>query len=578
MTAPQRPPGQGPSWKGRLWAPLLAGVIIGIIYIPRVDAAMYFLHGLRAQGIILSKALAEGRGFIDPSLPGHPAHVREPPLFYLMLAVIIKSFGLKILPLKALCWAGYTIGAMLAVALLQKREKPWLALLATVAGMASPKVFIFFTGPATEFTYPALSIGALLAMEKWMEVSPDQEDTRPAGTAKNAGLAILIVLLVGGAIFTRSLGIALLIAAFAAFILHKRKSTPLKTRTLRAMAISIPVIIMLGLWNVRTAGVPNPAGYNYIDWFLMDLEPDSPEMMAIDFHAPLVPPITRDSATGVARRIARHVAYYPETLTGDLFFFYPVFFAKSGGLLRPVTGVAVVLGLTALLALGLIASERGRPPAVVFYLLVYTAAVMVWPMNDPRLLYPLYPFASFYMATGALILLRRLGRIAKAPGPSAAVCVGAALVALIAVQATRDMKIQRYYSSLPAITFRPGFEVRFVDRETRDSFELLRWARLNTEPEAVLMYHSPPPCALVSGRVCSSIPFTGDLKRIRDFAVEGGADYLVIDEWGKSYPRGPGWFVEKLLRPTVRAFPGDFEKVYAIPGTESMVLRVKKMK
>jgi len=111
-----------------------------------------------------------------------------------------------------------------------------------------------------------------------------------------------------------------------------------------------------------------------------------------------------------------------------------------------------------------------------------------------------------------------------------------------------------------------------------DSFHLLLWAREHAEPGTVLMYHSPPPCSFFTGHDCQSIPYPGDLYRVRDYLVKGGADYLIIDEFGRLYATGPGWFVENSLRPVVSNFPGDFETVFEIPGTEAKVVRVRHNK
>jgi hypothetical protein len=318
----------------------------------------------------------------------------------------------------------------------------------------------------------------------------------------------------------------------------------------------------------------------------MDLAPDSPEMTAVDFHAPLMGELNRITIPGLLHRVLRHAWMYPFIMVNGLVdrgVYSPL------ERLLPFTGTIIGLGFLVFILAGAYFSERGRQPTVVFYIAIYLGAVLIWPMDDYRLLLPLLPFAAFYAAHGISRLAgAALGRLKKdapdqdaAAGPPlirfARVIVPLALLApIIGFNVYTDLSYHQSCSKLPTVSFLPGFEVRFMHQETMDSFRLLMWARDNTEPGAVLMYHSPPPCHLVSGRRCSPIPFSRDMGRVREFIAGGGADYLVLDQWGEIYPAGPGWFVENILGPAAESFPEDFRAVYEIPGTRARVVKVMR--
>jgi hypothetical protein len=560
----------------RVWAPVLAGLAIALLYSARVDSNFYFLYGAEAQGILLADALATGQGMVDLSLPGHPAHVREPPLFYFLLSVLIRLFGLRLLPLKLAMWAGYVGSAVLGTMLFQRRCRPGLAALGVVFALSAPELFRFATGPKSDLPFAAVALAALLAGESLL----DRFFAAGGELGKRIWpWAALTAGLIAAAALTRSLGLSLLVAFLGAVILG-RGGPSMRRRITIALAVLLPVALALGAWSLRGARAENPAGYGYLDWFLMDLEPDSPEMTAVDFHAPLMDRVPRASLAAAAARAARRLPFYGALDGGLLFNLNP------GDLQRRGPAYLFLLALPVML-LGLWAAERGRPPLVPLFLLVYSAVLIVWPMNDQRLVYPLLPFAGFYFLLGLTRLPAAAGAIRRQAGRAQAAAIerssrwaeiGTAILILtvMAWNQTHNLSYWRALAGLPGVELSPGFQVRFLSAETARSYQLLAWARAHAEPGAILMYHSPPPCRLVTGHECRSIPFTADLQRAHDYLLAGGADYLILDEWGRIYPGGPGLFVERILRPLVAAYPADFTAVHVIGGTPAAVYRVNR--
>lgn len=565
----------------KTWAPLLAVIFAAVLYWPMVDSVFYFLHGLESQGLLLATALAQGHGFVDLSLPGHPAHVREPPLFYLMLSWIIRAYGLQMRPLKVFIFLNYLAAALAGAAFFQRRSRPLTAFLATALVMSSPGLFGFFTGPKSDIIFMALALSALLFAEMLFE-------KRDGGGAKPKTawlLAALFTSLSLVAVFVRSLGLALVVGGCGAALVGNRASVPLRRRVARAAALAAPVVLALGLWAWRGSHVPNPAGYNYVDWFMMDLKSDDPMMTAVDFHAPLLGPVPRALFSDLVRRVVRHAAFYPASLMKTVFDPLGLGAGPAGAwgaiFLRIIPFLAFAVAM-----LGLYQNEKKRAPVAPIFLACYSAAILLWPMDDPRLLFPLLPFAAFYLVAGFESLVgsglkfwpRRSADQKERKRTYADIVLVLALVAAVGLHLRRDLDYRAYLSRLPTVMMSRGFDVRFLSPEIMESFELLSWVRDHAAPGAVIMYHSPPPCRLVSGHDCVSIPFSGDMARVRGFIVNGGADYVVLDRFGEIMPMGPGWFVEHVLRPVTAAFPEDFESVYRIPGTGAEVVRVRREK
>jgi len=561
----------------KLWAPAAAGVVIGALYLLRVDSYFYFLHGLQSQGIMLSTALAEGHGFVDLSLVGHPAHVREPPLFYFLLAVLIKIFGAKMLPMKLLTWAAYVASAALAAALFQRRTRPLFAFAAATLAMSAPELFEFFTGPLSDVPFTAIALAAILATETYVARVRDHYSENTAaeyGTARLAIFGLAAGALVLAAVMMRSLGLALLIGGATALFLSGVRRVPFGKLVLWIAVFSAPVVAGYGAWSVRGMTVDAPAGYNYVDWFMMDLAPDSPAMTAIDFHAPLATEPPRASAAGVATRSLRHGVMYLANLGGSAHDFGWLA-GKANGLITPICLILAAIG-----AIGLWSAEKaGAARALIpIFILSYLLVVMVWPMDDPRLLIPLMPLAAFYMVSGLAAIF---GKVEGAARPGREPAIGGKVIAglcllLIASNLVRDVRHHIHISKAPTVTMKRGFDVRFVNPATWDSYRLLIWARDNAPPGAVLMSHSTPPCWLVTGHECAMVPASLDLARARDWTVGGGADYIILDEFGRAFPGSSAWFIENVARPMVERYPADFEVAFQLGRGDARVMKVKR--
>lgn len=577
-----RPPQERAFRLDMWWAPVAAALVAGIVHIFRVDSIFYFLYGAEAQGMLLASALAKGQGFIDLALPGHPAHVREPPLFYLSLAAIIKTFGFKMPAMKVFMWLGYVATAAAAALFFQRRGRPWQAFLASLWCVLSFELFRFFTGPKSDVPFMALVLFSLFFLDLFMERlhKNEADDTKRGSRYMMPFLAAVSVLLCLAAFFTRSLGLALFMAGAGQLFIYGRKRLSFLQRLKWAAVLIVPLVLALSSWTLHTASMESAGEYNYVDWFLMDLDPDSPEMIAADFHAPLMGEIPRISFEDFLVRSVRHGIMYPAHVYNML---------TGGGVSTSETAVFpkvqgaylyAVYGFLLLIAfLGGYYTERGRSPLVLIFLAAYFAAIVTWPMDDPRLLFPLLPFAAFYTLYGFYELVFLIaGKAAQKPVVARActIVTAVAFIVLIACHLAANINYYRSVSSLPAYQMRPGFQVRFVSPAHRDSYRLLDRIRKQAKPGAIIMYHSPPPCRLVTGHPCSPIPFSKDDEKVRQYIMENNIDYVVMDEFGRVFPEGPGQFVWRVLDSVNKSYAEDFETVYEIPGSSSKVLRVKR--
>ncbi len=584
----------------RIWAPLLAFILALAFYGLRLDSVFYFLLGSESQGMLLGQALADGLGFIDLSLPGHPAHVREPPLFYLGLAALIKLFGMKLYPMKVMMWLCYGASAAAAAALGQRASGALAGLAAAVALISCPDLFRFFTGPKSDVPFMFLVLSSMICLVSlsgsiWPAPGKNIAGERE-GEAGRKGipakrrlyiLGFASAALVLASVFTRSMGLALVVAWTAHMLFPRLFASGrghLWRRSAWAAAIAVPVLLALLLWGSRGDSSPGSSEFGYVDWFMMDLKPDSPEMIAVDFHAPLMGPVPRASIPKAVKRVVTNGFLYqrlallmPMVPAGDI--------DKISGLWAWSIN-ASALGLALLGLAGLWRRDRTLAEMIFFFMASYFGAMSLWPMLDPRLVFPLLPFSILLIIEGARLFLEFLAaRVWRAfkvdpdKGPGKLFPLALLLASVISVTAFNLVDDVRYYmaaSRLPTETFRPGFKVRFSSRDVMDSYKLLMIAAEVTEPDSILIYHSPPPCRLFTGRTCGSIPYSHDLKEVRDYLAEAKADYVLADEWGSSFPGGPGWFVENVLVPTIRAYPESFEVVAQVPGTGSAILKIKK--
>jgi hypothetical protein len=231
-----------------------------------------------------------------------------------------------------------------------------------------------------------------------------------------------------------------------------------------------------------------------------------------------------------------------------------------------------------LLALaGYLLHERNQRSLCSLSLPIYLLAIAAWPMRAPRQAFFLLPFLYLYSLLAGAWFSTRLPLPALRRAGQALLLAAAALGMIYYLKA--DLKIFRQAAqiqSLPRLEIRPGLAARILSPGRMDSARVLLWARDHLPAGAILMFHSPPPCFLITGHQCSSFPYEPDPKKVRDYLLAGPVDYLILDGWEREFPAGPAQFALRFMLPALKAYPDDFELVYQDPFSPAAVYRVKK--
>jgi hypothetical protein len=207
---------RGVSWaRAAALAGLAALPIFYLIIFLRWHPANFF--GLTQDDSIYfssAKALAQGRGYILPSVPGAPVATKYPLLYPLILSVIWRvdsSFpgNLNVaIALTAAFGVAFAILAFLGLRRLGGLAE-WEALLVTAFCAAHPLILYFSLSVLSDVPFAALALAALLVAERGMQADADGSSAAYSG------------ILTGLAILTRMFGIAIATGVIAAAIARR---------------------------------------------------------------------------------------------------------------------------------------------------------------------------------------------------------------------------------------------------------------------------------------------------------------------------------------------------------------------
>ena len=356
----------------------LALLACAAFYVAALDPALY-LWGDNAHYIIVAKALATGQGLRDIHTPGSPPFAFPIPLFPLALAPIVAVFDYDLVPLKLFVALTGVLAVHAAHRLFRTLVDPARATLLAALVAVSPQVVSFSHQVMTEVPYIALSLTALLYTARY---------ARAPGWRCRDGATLALVL--AAALLTRSLGVALLLAAVAYLALEGAGGVG--TRARKALLIGG---VCVAAWLVASA--PVLGNVQYVREF-REGNAGAPEG-----DIGLVPRL----AARVAANVREYAVAVPETVL------YSAYEWES----RAV-GAAILVVLAAGLAL---AVARRRSP-LEYYLAAYAAVLLLYePSNSGNLrryVVPLVPLALYYFALGVEALWelarRAAGRAAHA--------------------------------------------------------------------------------------------------------------------------------------------------------------------
>lgn len=324
---------------------------------------------------LVAKAIAEGKGFVYPHLPGEPAAIHYPPLWSLVLSLGFR-FGPEF-PLNA-GWLRMVnplligVAAYLATIFAARHMglRPVVAAALTVLAFTSIQVQWLVNTLLSETLFLVLCFGAWLIAER-------------ARSSARVGLWIVAGFVVGLAILTRTLGVALAGGLVVGLLWERRWR--------ESAAFAGAVVLTMLPWQL----------------YVSRTAPDFPVEILGTYGPYLDYVLTgyREAGIGLVLEVARKNLIETWQFIGvPLQPFGPV--AWRGWLVL-LAGVLGVVGFVAMLRRAAL-----RPFAIAA--LLYTGAVIVWPFQVERFLWAIWPLYVFLVAAGAQALLAwqppRVGR------------------------------------------------------------------------------------------------------------------------------------------------------------------------
>jgi hypothetical protein len=464
-------------WHLAPWWPAIVIALLVVLQctlaLPRLDDTL--LHEDSGHYLVLARSLASGRGYLQLSAPGDPAHVLFPPAFPAALAGLQLAGARSAAAAKVLVLLFGVIVIPATYALLRPRVGNAIALLIAAWVAVHPDYLRSATTLCADAPYLALSLVALLAV---------RASGRRHGWRDAAGFVAWAATV--AAALTRAVGLPLI--AVAVPYLAWRKAAPRWGARLTAFALLS--VVYLGpavAWEAYKATHASDEIGGYAK--LLQLRNE------YDWDAGTVTGVS-DVAERFARNTRRHVR----------------------GLGGVIAGVGTDRQRTMLgfVALGLIAAgmaleiRRGRYLIEAYLVLAAIATVSHPAPQLPRYLLPMLPFVLFYPAT---LAARRGVRGRRLTCAALAGCIVAAV-------ATHDVEGHE-------ATLRPGYD------DYRASAE---WLAASAPPDAVVLCRKPALMYWWSGRKSVPFPLSRNPKLMDERVARHHVTYVVEDAFSDRTP------------------------------------------
>jgi len=457
------------------------------------------LGGDNAHYLLLAKALAQGRGYVDLYLPDHPPHTKYPPLFPLLLApftwlgrfelwsvhLFIAGLGL-VVPFALAGWVrrqGYSETACLAM----------LLLTATL-----PRYYEFLFHVLSDIPFTAFCYLALWGMAR------SRIEFKPRDLALITAAAL-------AAFFTRTAGIALA-AAIGMELIRRSELRGLRSGRLPWWLIFGAVMGLAFLtWSFRNRSVGG-AGVGYFQELLLK-DPSQPQAGYVSWIE-------------FGSRFCQRA------------YFYLTFMGMQVSLGKTVfTGKAAIQPqyLPWLIPVGIgFLSRLRQPERSAEWFFVFSALMMsCWWYPDSRFLIPMLPLASFYLILGVRRIFGWMETALRLPAPRArALTAGVGLVLLghqvwIVAGIVRHQHRDRFEPS--SLVYLPGYgmwhqpvinwakyETAFFKESEIQLFTrgqiIYRIAAQKVPPEKVILSGKPTITAWFAERPSVGYIYTEDVK------------------------------------------------------------------
>jgi hypothetical protein len=475
--------------------------------------------------IALAQALAHGKGFSQPQMPGNPPEAQYPPGWPLVLVPvlwIVPDFPANAVGFKIVALVGALVFVALTFGWLRWRgESPSIALAVAMLTLFNPLVLSYATSAFSEMAYGACSILALWLVEKY---------TRNENPTWIATLFTSFV--VAFAFYVRTFGITLVAATIVYAILRTRRA---------GVRLSGWIVAWIAPWFVRGAWLPGDSPY--LQQFLLKAQ-EQPELGTIGIFDLIV------------RVVLNLRAYVLAGLPGVVMpSQVPLTFVNLAEGLRvgaPFVGSDIVLAM--LVGSAVLAPILLRRELMDWYLAFYLGLGLLWNWEPIRFLVPLIPL----LYGNVLKQMTMFGHALDARWRSRASSIGVALITLWVIA---NVVVQARYAWLTHQTTTPS-------PEWSARLRLFAWIEQNTRRDSVLASLNDYQVYLYTQRPV--IRTIGSFDALTRYQVE----YVVLVPYGGVMVEGD--LSRHYFEPVRRAHPQLFESVYTDDKSGIQVWKVKR--
>lgn len=518
--------------------------LISILHFSSVNNELNGLGGDNARYILVAKSMASGQGYLDFA-PGDPLHIHYPPIFPLLLTPLIAIFGVNFAACHILVVATELIALVLLFFLFKNMAGWTAAIFCTTVFALNIFVNLSLVRILSEFPYLMVTCIALL-----LAVS--------AETNKQKSIHYLwLPIMTAAAYLTRTAGLSFLVG----FFLYR-----LYRKDYKLLCWNLPLALgpYLG-WYLWQSLSPGTGGYFSLLLLKSLRDPSLGTISVSDFFVRIFANI---------QNIAENTCNFLCPLLQDP----PLLF---------VIGVSILIlsGFSSRLL-------RKELSLLDFYLLVYLAMLLVWPVYEPRKLMPVAPFLFFYFFVGLQSVIPVLMRIMTTGTSAIKETTGHISQRLIRIFCILCILFQ-FFPTLELLAIRStphifpppgsskyhGFSIDWSHyreayywikgnafmknaRIWSDYLYLSHFAGQISPPETHLLARKPTLTALYSQRRTTDYPMYNDLKRQNRHVQKYSIDYILFD----------GFFADtyNYLLPFIQANP-DHLKVRAQQGRSLLI-------
>jgi tetratricopeptide (TPR) repeat protein len=330
--------------------------------------------------LIWGNSIAHGKGFVDDTQPEPEYYVVNAPLFSVVLAPILIFFPLSLTIAKiwTLLWG--VLALILFYHWILSLQGKTLALATTLFLALNPLTLVLATEVLSEVSFLCIIFAVILLLER------TEEDDNPRW------VLFVLILILSFTTLLREVGITLVISSIIILFIKKKRFV--------ALMILLGSLGLYSLWiyrNIELVGSPDSSQNTNLVFILQHFV-TSPETTLFN---------------ELTQRVFINFNKYSTDLGGMLLYFFPLnLIVKPLGLFKIFTTILnflrhfIVFSFFPLIVIGVIQDIKCSKIAFfrLLFLVLYLCLILAYPVQDVRFLFPILPFAIYYL----IIALKKL--------------------------------------------------------------------------------------------------------------------------------------------------------------------------